>query len=81
MIQSIRTRWAGDVACVVERRGAYRVLMGKLEGKNHLEDPGVDGKIILRWMSRKWDVRGHGLARCGQDMDTWLAFVRNFRVP
>jgi hypothetical protein len=22
-----------------------------------LEDPGVDGTIILRWMCRKWDVR------------------------
>jgi len=22
-----------------------------------LEDPGVDGKIILRWIFRKWDVR------------------------
>jgi len=23
---------------------------------NHLEDPGVDGRIILRWSFRKWDV-------------------------
>jgi len=30
--------------------------MGKLEGKNHLEDPGVDGKIISRRIFRKWDV-------------------------
>ena len=22
-----------------------------------MEDPGVDGRIILRWMVRKWDVR------------------------
>ena len=35
---------------------AYRVLMRKPEGKNHLEDPGVDGKIILRQIFRKWDV-------------------------
>jgi len=31
-----------------ERRGVYRVLVGKPEGKNHLEDTGVDGSIILR---------------------------------
>jgi hypothetical protein len=38
-----------------ERRGVYRVMMGKPEGKNHWGDPGVDGKIILRWLFRKWD--------------------------
>ena len=30
--------------------------MGKPKGKSHLEDPGVDGRIILRWIFRKWDV-------------------------
>ena len=29
--------------------------MGKPGGKNHLEDPGVDGMIILRWFFRKWE--------------------------
>jgi len=40
-----------------ERRGAYRVLVGKPKGKNHVGDPGVDGKIILRWIFKKRDVR------------------------
>jgi len=35
-----------------ERRGLYRVLVGKPEGKGHLGDPGVDGKIILRRIFR-----------------------------
>ena len=39
-----------------EKRGVYRVLVGKSEGKNHLGDPGVDGWIILRWIFRKWGV-------------------------
>jgi hypothetical protein len=30
--------------------------MGKPEGRKHLVDPGVDGKIILRRIFRKWDV-------------------------
>jgi hypothetical protein len=34
---------------------AYRVLVGKAEGKSHLENPGIDGRIILRWIFRKWD--------------------------
>jgi hypothetical protein len=29
---------------------------GNLRGKGPLEDPGVDGMIILRWIFRKWYV-------------------------
>jgi hypothetical protein len=40
-----------------ERRGVYRIMVGKPEGKrDHLGDPGVDGSIILRRIFRKWDV-------------------------
>ena len=38
-----------------ERRGVYRVLVGKPEGKRPMGDPGIDGKIILRWIFMKWD--------------------------
>jgi len=47
-----------------ERRGVYKVLVGKPEEKNYLGDPGVDGRIILRWIFKMWDV-GHGLDRSG----------------
>ena len=60
VIKPRRMRWARHAASVEEWRGAYRVLVEKLEGKNHLEDPGVDGMIILRWICRKCDV-GYGL--------------------
>jgi hypothetical protein len=49
-------RWVAHVARKVKRKGIYRVLVGKPEGKSHLGDPGVDGRIILRWIFRKWDV-------------------------
>ena len=39
-----------------ESRCLYRVFVGKLQGRDHLEDPGVDGGIILRWIFRKWGV-------------------------
>jgi hypothetical protein len=64
MIKSRRMRWAGFLGRKAERRGVYRVLVGRPEGTNHLEDPDLDGRIILRWIFRKWDV-GHGLDRTG----------------
>jgi len=33
-------RWAGHVACMGERKGVYRVLVGKHEGKSPLGRPG-----------------------------------------
>ena len=40
-----------------EERGVYRVLVGKPGGeRDHWGDLGVDGWIILRWISRRWDV-------------------------
>jgi len=43
---------------LTSRRGeVYRgFLWGNLRERDHLEDPGVDGRIILRWIFRKWDV-------------------------
>jgi hypothetical protein len=38
-----------------ERRGAYRFWCGNLRERDHLEDPGIDGMIILRWIFRTWD--------------------------
>jgi len=36
----------------------YRVLFwGNLRERRQLEDPGIDGRIILRWIFRKWDMR------------------------
>jgi len=50
VIKSRRIIWAGHVARMGEKRGVYRVLVGKPEGKR---DAGVDGRIILRWIFRK----------------------------
>jgi hypothetical protein len=41
--------------------GEERFIQGfggkNLRERNHLEDPSVEGKIILIWIFRKWDVR------------------------
>jgi len=39
-----------------QRRGVYGVQVGKPEGTDNLGGPGVDGRILLRWIFSKWDV-------------------------
>jgi len=46
-------RWARNVERLGKTRGVYMVLVGKPEGRNHLGDPGIDGRIILKSIFRK----------------------------
>jgi hypothetical protein len=45
------------------------VWWGKPEGKNHLQDPGVEGKTILRWIFRNWE-EGMDWIDLAQDRDS-----------
>ena len=54
ILKSRKSRRAGHVARMGERH--TRFWRGKLRERNHLEDPSVDGRIILRWICRKQDV-------------------------
>ena len=79
-----RMRWAGHVACMGERRGVYRILVGKTEGKRPL------GRHRRRWGDIiKMDFQE---VRCGsmywidvaQDRDRWRMLVNavmNLQVP
>ena len=55
VVKSRRTRWAGHVA----RMGRGELCTGfkweNLRERDHWGDPDVDGRIILRWISGKWD--------------------------
>jgi hypothetical protein len=51
--------------------------------RDNLEFPGLDGRIILRWIFRNWDG-GMDWTDLAQDMGRWRAFVNavmNLRVP
>jgi len=83
VIKYRRMKWAGHVA----RRGgeAYTGFWwGNLETRIHLEEPGVDGRIILRWNFSQWDMGDVDWIELAQDRDRWRALVNavmNLRVP
>ncbi|KAJ4442256.1 hypothetical protein ANN_12122 [Periplaneta americana] len=83
-LKSRRLRWAGHVARMGESRNAYRVLVGRPEGKRPL------GRLRRRWEDNiKMDLREVGCddrdwINLAQDGNRWRAYVRaamNLRVP
>jgi hypothetical protein len=84
VFKSRRMRLAGHAAGMGERRNAYRILVGKPDGKRPLGRPRrrwVDNiKINLREVG--WD--GRDWIDLAQDRDRWRAYVNavmNLRVP
>ena len=84
VIKSRRMRWAGHVARMVERRGVYRVLVGKTEGNRSF------GRPRLRWQDNiKMDLQEVGWRDMdwiylSQDMHSWrdvVNAVMKLRVP
>jgi hypothetical protein len=53
IIKSRKMRWAGPVARMGEKSNAYRILLGKPEGKRPLGRQGVGGWTILKWILDK----------------------------
>ena len=82
VIKSRRMRWAGHVACMGEGNGCIGSCWRNRKEGDQWGDLGVDGRIILGWISRKWDLWDWiGLA---QDRDRWrtlVSAVMNLRVP
>jgi len=52
---------------------------GNLQEREHLEDPGIVGRIILRWIFWKWDG-GMDWIDLAQDRDRWHAFVNTVMI-
>ena len=44
-------------------------------------DTGVDGRMIFRWIFRKWDVEGMDWIELAQDRGSWRALVNEVMSP
>ena len=84
VIKSRRMRWASHVARTGKRRGVYRILVGKPEGKR------PPGRPRLRWEDnitmnlQEVGCGGTDWIELAQDKDWWLALVNakmNLRIP
>jgi hypothetical protein len=53
--QSRRSEMGGTCGTDGERRSTYRGTVGKSEGKSHLEDVVIDGRMVLKWTLRNTD--------------------------
>jgi hypothetical protein len=84
VIKSIRMGWAGHVARMGEGRSAYRVLMGRPEGRRPLGRPRRrwEDNIKMDLQEVGWD--GMAWIDMTQDKERWRALVSavmNLRVP
>ena len=83
-IKSRRLRWAGHVARMGETRNAYRVLVGRPEGKRPLGRPRRRWEDNIKMDLREVGYDGGDWINLAQDRDLWRAYVRaamNLRVP
>jgi hypothetical protein len=83
LIKSRRMRWAGLVARMGEGRGAYRVLVGRPEGKRPLGRPRRRWEDNIKMDLRETEIDGENWIQLAQDRVQCRAFVNtvmNLRV-
>ena len=84
VIKSRGMRWVELIARMGERRGAYRIFMGRPDGRRPLGSPRADGRIILKWTFNTWDGeawtklmwlrvgRGNGFCKCCDELSVFI---------
>jgi hypothetical protein len=54
VIKSTRIRWGTCSMCGRDEKCIQYFWLEKLKGRDHSEDLGIDGKIVLEWFLGKW---------------------------
>ena len=83
VMESRRMMWAGHVTQVGERRGVYRVLVGKPEGRRPLGRPRNRWEDNMKMYLKEVECGGMDWIELAQDRDRWRALVNevmNFRI-
>jgi hypothetical protein len=73
--KSRRMRWAGHVARMGEIRNAYKMLVGKPEGKRPFGGPKCRWEDNIRLYLRELGWEGVGWIHLAQDTDQWWTLV------
>jgi len=84
VIKSRRMKWAGQVEGTGKRKGAYRALVGKSEGKRPLEEPRRRWKNNINLDLQEVGCGGMDWMDLTQDRDKWWALLKvamNLWVP
>jgi hypothetical protein len=80
VIKSRRMRWVGYIACMGKRKGVYRVLVGKTEGKR----PRHKWEDNIKMDLQEVGSGGRDWIELAQDREGWQALVNvvlNLQVP
>jgi hypothetical protein len=85
VIKLRRMRWGACSTYGGKREMPTGFWWGDLREGDHLGDPGVNGRIILKWIFKTWHgAWGMDWIELAQDRDRWRALVNsvmNLRVP
>jgi hypothetical protein len=84
VIKSRRMRWLGHVAHMGEKRGAYRIFVGRPEGRRPLRRPRHRWEDNIKMDLQEVEWRGMDWIELAQDRDKWWALVNaviNLWVP
>ncbi|KAJ9588730.1 hypothetical protein L9F63_017965, partial [Diploptera punctata] len=82
-VKSRRLRWAGHVARMENEKSAWKLLVGKPEGKRPLDRPRMRWENNINYDLREVDYTGNDWKALAHDRDVWRTYVRaamNLRV-